>query len=359
MVTLGIQWSGHVFSHQTTAGNAEQAQNDISDLSPLSNQHWCPHASSSTLCWTSLLVKDVKAYENDTSLFLTSIFPFWTARLVSINIAAHWCNWSCWLFATTYESGRNDSAQQHKCDPSKLLVGFCMMDILTQTQILPISALVSTIIGAAECCKYPREIQSTICLDGSDWGSRWQKMARFPAEGTWNWSKRGWNRPQSAVVSHYYHRDLALIPFADLRIAAIFMPENTRSSMGNPWAGSKLVWSAELALCCRAARLGWAHPGSLSLQCQAAAKGAARRHCQGLHSPQHCCTLPKPAAEKGKRQSREFPHCSCPLLPSLITMVLLILCAALCKRWGKRKSHSNNIPCTNSVNRAEKQWGIF
>lgn len=305
----------------------------------------------------------MKAYENDTSLFLTSIFPFWTARLVSINIAAHWCNWSCWLFATTYESERNDSAQQHKCDPSKLLVGFCMMDILNQTQILPISALVNIIIRAVECWKYRREIQSTICLDGSDWGTRWQKMAVFPAEGTWNWSRRGWNRPQSAVVSHYYHRVLALNPFADLGTAAIFMPENTGSSMGNPWVASKPVWSAELALCCRAARLGWEHLGSLSLQCRAAAKGAARRHCQ------EGCTHLRTAARSltllprtCKRQSRELPHshCSFPLLLALITIVLPILCGALCKRWWKRKSHSqDNIPCTNLVNRAWETVSYF
>lgn len=175
--------------------------------------------------------------------------------------------------------------------------------------------------------------------------------AVFPAEGTWNWSRREWNRPQSAVVSHYYHRVLALIPFADLGTSAIFTPENTRSSTGNPWAASKLVWSAELALCCTAARLGWAHLGSLSPQCRAAAKGAARRLCQGaaltsalLH--QMC-----------KRQSRELPHCSFPLLLSPKTTVLPILCGALChcaphSLW----SHSqNNIPSKNSVNRAEKQ----
>lgn len=337
-------------SNQTAAGNAEQVQKDSSDLSALSNQHWCPHAPSPTLCWTSLLGKDVKAYENDTSLFLTSIFPFWTARLVSINTAAHWCNWSCWLFATTHESGRNDSAQQNKRDPSKLLVGLCMMDILNQTQILPISALVSIIIRAAERWKCRREIQSTICLDGSDWGTRWHKMAVFPAEGICNWSRRGWNRPESAVVGHYYHRVLALILFADLGIAAIFMPENTRSSMGNPWVASKLVWSAELALCCRAARLGWAQLSSLSLQCQAAAKGAARRHCQGaaltsalLHPPWACC------------QTRGTEGTSPLLLPS--PALPHNLCAphspwSFVQEVVKRKSHSqDNTPCTNSVNR--------
>lgn len=83
-------------------------------------------------------------------------------------------------------------------------------------------------------------------------------------------------------------------------------------------------------------------------------QGAARRHCQGLHSPQHCCTLAKPAAWDGQEAEQGT---STLLLPSLIIMVLPILCAALCKRWWKRKSHShNNIPWRNSVNRAEKQW---
>lgn len=47
---------------------------------------------------------------------------------------------------------------------------------------------------------------------------------------------------------------LALSSFADSGMAATFMPENTRSSLGNPWVASQPVWIEELGWCCRAAQ---------------------------------------------------------------------------------------------------------
>lgn len=142
------------------------------------------------------------------------------------------------MFATKHESERNDSAKQHKCDPSKLLAGAFahMLVTLKQAQILNYTCISKRCYKDRRCWKCIRNPEHNL------FGRHWLQHLDPGEDGA-----ESSNEPLSTL-------SLSTDPIFWLINCSLFVPENKRSSSGNPWVASKLVWIAEQFLCCGAAQ---------------------------------------------------------------------------------------------------------